>query len=51
MWENTYRVLFGKQEEKNKLQELDTDGSQSNLSYRSRFEENWLDYLVQNADK
>jgi len=35
MRENTYRVLIGKQEEKNNLQDLDTDGSQSNLSYRS----------------
>jgi len=36
MRENTYRVLIGKQEEKSNLQDLDTDGSQSNLSYRSR---------------
>ena len=35
MRENTCRVLIGKQEEKNNLQDLDTDGSKSNLSYRS----------------
>jgi hypothetical protein len=36
MRENKHRDLIGKQEEKKNLQDLDTDGSQSNLSYRSR---------------
>jgi hypothetical protein len=36
MSESTYRDLIGKQEEKKNLQDLDTDRSQSNLSYRSR---------------
>ena len=33
---DTYRVLIGKKEERKNLQDLETDGSQSNSSDRSR---------------
>ena len=42
--------LLGSKKERNNLQELDTDGSHWNLSYRSRREICWI-RLVQKADK
>ena len=39
------RVLIGKQEGKNNLQDLDTDGSYLNLSYRSRMGEKLAGFI------